>query len=232
MRGIYRLAHFPPMDNEDLVVAILWAGPESAVSHESALQLHVLSDALPSRIHLTLPESGRDRRRVVPPVYALHYADLGTGDTTWVGPVRVTTSARTVQDVAAASGDAALVEQAVEQGIRRNLFHAHQVAEAVAYVAGFRLPIGATRVFADAVADLPDGWVYRDFTGRCTKALPADWPTLARMVIQEHGGRLYVQHRAGTDGRILLTAVWPRPGPDATVETDVQRALAERLLWR
>ncbi len=137
LRGIYRLADFPPGENEDLVVAWLWSGEEAVVSHESALQLHALSDAMPSRIHLTLPSTERARRRVVPPLYALHFADLDPADRTWIGPVPLTTQARTVLDVAAAHGDPAIVRQAVDEGIRRGLFRVWDVVPAVDYAQGF-----------------------------------------------------------------------------------------------
>lgn len=137
LRGIYRLAHFPPGENEDLVVAWLWSGEEAVVSHESALQLHGLSDAMPSRIHLSLPTAQRARRRVVPPLYALHFADLGPQDRAWIGAVPVTTPRRTVLDVAAAHGDAGLVKQAVDEGLHRGLFRVWDVVPAIEYAQGF-----------------------------------------------------------------------------------------------
>src|ERR1700723_2980935 len=54
-RGIYRLAHFPSGEQEELVTAWLWADAQGVLSHQTALALQGLSDALPGRIHLTLP---------------------------------------------------------------------------------------------------------------------------------------------------------------------------------
>ena len=54
-RSIYRLVHFPTGEHEELVAAWLWSELAGVVSHQSALTLHGLSDALPSHIHLTLP---------------------------------------------------------------------------------------------------------------------------------------------------------------------------------
>lgn len=54
-RGIYRLVHFPASEHEDLVTLWLWAEQVSVFSHEAALALHDLSDALPSRVHMTVP---------------------------------------------------------------------------------------------------------------------------------------------------------------------------------
>src|SRR5258708_5234650 len=60
-RGIYRLVHFPAGEHEDLVAAWLWSERASVVSHQTALALHGLSDALPAHVHLTLPADWRHR---------------------------------------------------------------------------------------------------------------------------------------------------------------------------
>src|SRR5690349_14504727 len=46
-RGIYRLVHFPAGEHEELVAAWLWSERMGVVSHQTALALHGLSDALP-----------------------------------------------------------------------------------------------------------------------------------------------------------------------------------------
>src|SRR3954468_5580521 len=61
-RGLFRLVHFPPSDDEDLVAAWLWSGRQGVFSHETALRLHLLSDVLPSEKHLTVPLAWRRRR--------------------------------------------------------------------------------------------------------------------------------------------------------------------------
>jgi predicted transcriptional regulator of viral defense system len=40
----------------------LWAGPGSAISHESALAVYGLASAMPAAIHLTAPRSFQGRR--------------------------------------------------------------------------------------------------------------------------------------------------------------------------
>ena len=75
-RGIFRLVHFPPTDNEDLVVFWLWSEQKGVFSHETALALHELSDALPAKIHMTLPDGWRRRRLRVPRGLILHYGDV------------------------------------------------------------------------------------------------------------------------------------------------------------
>ena len=96
--GIYRLVHFPPMDHEELVVLWLWSTKACVFSHETALLLHDLSDALPSWVHLTLPSSWKRRRLRVPDHTLLAYDDVPTRDRGWMGAVPVTTPARTLFD--------------------------------------------------------------------------------------------------------------------------------------
>lgn len=45
-RGLYRLTHFPHSRFEDLFIAWLETGPNSVISHDSALALYEISDAL------------------------------------------------------------------------------------------------------------------------------------------------------------------------------------------
>ena len=47
-RGVYRLVHFPASQEEDLVPLWLWSDQIGVFSHETALALQDLSDALPS----------------------------------------------------------------------------------------------------------------------------------------------------------------------------------------
>src|SRR5690348_5433492 len=61
-RGVYRLAQFPPPERPDLIRWILWSRnrreiPEGVYSHETALSLHDLSDAMPAKLHMTVPTS-------------------------------------------------------------------------------------------------------------------------------------------------------------------------------
>src|SRR5258706_853798 len=61
-RGIYRLVHFPAGEEEELVAAWLWSERAGVVSHQTALALHRLSDALPTPRPLTLSNALRRRR--------------------------------------------------------------------------------------------------------------------------------------------------------------------------
>jgi predicted transcriptional regulator of viral defense system len=120
MRGVYRLAHFPPGDQDELVALWLWSGELGVFSHETALAQYELSDVLPSRVHMTVPRSW-SRRAAVPPLLILHRASLPESDRTWLGQIPVTTVGRTLRDAVDDSVDPVLIEQAIAQATTRKL---------------------------------------------------------------------------------------------------------------
>jgi predicted transcriptional regulator of viral defense system len=100
--GLYRLPEVPRSAQDQLVRLVLWSRgrddrPQAVVSHDTALALHELSDALPTRVHLSVPAGFRKR---APRGCVLHHARLAEGDSeTWEG-LRVTTPLRTLIDLA------------------------------------------------------------------------------------------------------------------------------------
>jgi predicted transcriptional regulator of viral defense system len=132
-RGIFRLRHFPStFGQEDLVPVWLWTGQVGVFSHETALSLHQLSDALPSKHHVTVPLAWRARRLRTPRGVILHYADLSANEREWSGPVPVTTPLRTIEDAVRYRLDANWVIQATQQGVRRGLFARSDAVRAAA----------------------------------------------------------------------------------------------------
>jgi len=123
-RGIYRLVHFPSSDHEDLVVSWLWSEQAGVFSHETALALHDLSDALPSKVHLTMPASWRRRRLRAPAGVVLHFADVGERERTSFGAVPITVPLRTLADCIDADLAPGLLDQAISQARRRGLITA------------------------------------------------------------------------------------------------------------
>lgn len=118
-RGVYRLTNYPPGDHEELTVVWLASDGEGVFSHETALQLHNLSDVLPSRIHISLPSSWR--RRLLPDGVLRCYVREAITERQWLGDVPVTTIARTLADCAAAHVATEFIVQAIEQAARRGL---------------------------------------------------------------------------------------------------------------
>src|ERR1700719_3032365 len=61
-KGVYRLVQFPASPFEDLFRAWLRCGPNSVISHDSALAVYGLSDVIPGEVHVTVPRSSSRRR--------------------------------------------------------------------------------------------------------------------------------------------------------------------------
>jgi len=135
-RGIYRVVHYPPSDHEELVVIWLWSGHAGVFSHETALALHDLSDALPWKIHLTVPAAWKHRRLKTPKEVLLHYCDMETHDRGWIGSVPVTNPSRTLVDCVADRVKPDLVQQAQDQALRRGLL-AEELAIVRKYLSAF-----------------------------------------------------------------------------------------------
>lgn len=117
--GIYRLAHYPSQPFEDVIVACLWAGEDGAASHETALAIYGLADAMPAQIHITVPRPFRGQRRGV----VAHHAPLQENECTVRDGVPVTTVERTLADVARTS-EAMTVAAAAQQALSRGLISA------------------------------------------------------------------------------------------------------------
>jgi predicted transcriptional regulator of viral defense system len=128
-RGIYRLVHFPAGEHDELVTAWLWSERAGVISHQTALALHGLSDALPANVHLTIPRAWRSRRFRVPSGVVLHYADVPSNDRTWFGAVPTTNPRRTLNDCARETVAPDLLRQAAHQAIRRGLVTKAEVGE-------------------------------------------------------------------------------------------------------
>jgi predicted transcriptional regulator of viral defense system len=144
-RGVYRVVHFPAGEHEDLVELWLWADRQAVFSHETALALHGLSDALPARSHLTLPASWETRRLRTPSQVDLHFSDVGKPDKAWVGPVPVTSVARTIVDCADAKVPPDIVKAAVESAIARGLVARKAIAGVEEYLNQFSPQRGRNR---------------------------------------------------------------------------------------
>jgi predicted transcriptional regulator of viral defense system len=125
-RGVYRLAHFPRSRYEDLFIAWLEAGPDAAISHDSALMLYELSDALPAAIHLTVPRTASRRRSGL----HLHTSQISPAEIVNFEGLPVTTVARTIVDVAVSGLADELVEQAVQEAISRGLVQPEELRTA------------------------------------------------------------------------------------------------------
>ena len=137
--GIYRLVAYPSHAHGDLLVATFWAGPGSAVSHESALAVYDVAQAAPPVIHVTVPRLFRGRR----PGVRIHVSDLPAGASRVWDDVSVTSVERTLIDVAT-TADPSLVRDAVHESLQRGLTTRNRLALALSEVADGRTQIRRT----------------------------------------------------------------------------------------
>jgi predicted transcriptional regulator of viral defense system len=121
-RGLYRLRHFPSSPHEHVMGAWLPLRSGGAVvSHESALELHDLSDVIPEAVHLTVPRSERGTRPRAG--VRLHTSeDPPTGkEVTEVAGVPVTGVERSILDSLESGAQPEQIELAIHQALERGL---------------------------------------------------------------------------------------------------------------
>jgi predicted transcriptional regulator of viral defense system len=116
-QGVYRLTHFPGSAFEDLVIARLKTGPNSVISHESALIVYNLSDVLPTEVHVIIPRTASRRHKGI----HMHTTHLRPDDITTREGLPITTVARTIADVAASHLAEEQVRQAIQEALARGL---------------------------------------------------------------------------------------------------------------
>lgn len=114
---MYRLPYFPATRFEDLHIASLRTGPESVVSHESALAVYELSDVLPTKTHIIIPRTGSRRRKNI----QLHTNRLEADEITQREGLRITTVERTIADVIVSGISYQHVYQAVQEALQLGL---------------------------------------------------------------------------------------------------------------
>lgn len=124
--GIYRLHRFPVHRFGDLIATALWAGPGSAVSHDSALAVYGLGSAMPAVVHITVPRAFRGKR----PGVIVHSASLSSAEITLRDDVPVTKVERTLCDVASI-GDPSMAGDAAREAIERGLTTRARLSETV-----------------------------------------------------------------------------------------------------
>lgn len=134
-RGVFRLAVHPLAARPDLTLWWLWSRnrndePQGVYSHQTALTLHELTDAMPARIHMTVPPGFR-RSAAIPRPLSLHVAMVAPRDVEIVEGVPVTKALRTLLDMAK-TGDVAMEELqgAFREAVRSGKITRMEIAEA------------------------------------------------------------------------------------------------------
>lgn len=116
-RGVYRFVKFPSSRYEDLFIAWLRAGPESVISHESALSVYGLSDIIPSEIYVIVPRTASRRGKGI----KYHTNKLEDYEVTRREGLPVTTLPRTIADISRSGVPEEQVVMAIRDGIEKGL---------------------------------------------------------------------------------------------------------------
>lgn len=102
--GIYRLANYPSTPRPELALWTLWStdkqgNPQGIWSHETALDIHGLSDVAPVKLHMSVPRNFRKSTKI-PSNLNLHFVDeIPQSDIETRQGYRVTTPLRTLVDI-------------------------------------------------------------------------------------------------------------------------------------
>lgn len=118
--GIYRFEQLPATRFDPYMLATLWAGGRGVLSHDTALELHELSDINPAKIHLTVPMGYRPRRQGGD-LYEVHHADLDPGQIRRFEGVPIVTPAAAIGQTIRSGIPTHLIRQALGAAHRGGL---------------------------------------------------------------------------------------------------------------
>ncbi|NGX38771.1 MAG: hypothetical protein KR126chlam1_00082 [Chlamydiae bacterium] len=124
-RGIYCFTHFPAYERPELIIWFLWSqtrkDPGCGVwSHETALEIHDLSDVNPLKMHMTVPE--RFRKRGKPGFISLHCGTFSKMEIQEKDGYLITTPLRTLVDVfREESLEPSLLRQSVREALSKGM---------------------------------------------------------------------------------------------------------------
>ncbi|OGN62281.1 MAG: hypothetical protein A3F40_02030 [Chlamydiae bacterium RIFCSPHIGHO2_12_FULL_27_8] len=125
-RGLYRLLNYPIVERPDLMRLYLWSRnshdiPQGVFSHSTALMLYDLSDVMPEKIHMTVPENFK-RRSKIPEILQIHKKNLLKEDIQYYLNVKVTKPLRTIIDIIEENViSKELIYQAIEASVSKGL---------------------------------------------------------------------------------------------------------------
>jgi predicted transcriptional regulator of viral defense system len=119
-RGLYRLRDYPSSRREEVVAAWLAVGKDVAVvSHESALEIHELSDVVPDATHLLVPRSRRYLHAQSGIILHTTTRPLSSVDVVTREGMRVTAPLRSILDAAETGTAGEQIVMAVQQALQR-----------------------------------------------------------------------------------------------------------------
>ncbi len=134
-QGLYRFPNWPTTRLQQYHEAVLWPRAHrdleySLISHDSALELYILTQLNPGVIHVTLPSKTRISRE--PPTWLrLHFAVVAESDQAWEQGIPIVSVPRAIEDVAPTHG-ADVIHRAVSEARERRLLREDELQRLVA----------------------------------------------------------------------------------------------------
>ncbi|HEY8816851.1 MAG TPA: hypothetical protein VIP57_17360 [Candidatus Dormibacteraeota bacterium] len=122
-RGLFRLAEWIPEQYDDLRRWTLWSQGQGVVSHESGLSVHGIGEFESRRVHFTVPPSFTKDD----PALTLHRLSLDANDVVEQKGFAITTSIRSIVDVAAGAPDEDQLARAIEEAVEKGLLTRRQL---------------------------------------------------------------------------------------------------------
>lgn len=114
--GVYRFPNFPHSSADRLMLAVLWTRvPEAALSHETALDIHEISNVNPNKYHITIAKNRRLRRADGGP-YVLHYEDLAAEQIGWWEEVPIVKPATAIAQCIEYGTPTHIIRESLERG--------------------------------------------------------------------------------------------------------------------
>lgn len=124
-RGLFRDAGAPHTDLEAFAKWCTWFGSSAAISHQSAAELHGLGHLYPRFVHLSTVMAPPTPTREL----ALHRRSVRSQDFEQIGPLRITTPARTAIDLAESGISQELLDEVVSDAVAIGRLDAHALHE-------------------------------------------------------------------------------------------------------
>ncbi len=121
-RGLYRLRDYPGSSHEEVRAKWLAIGADRAVvSHESALELHGLSDVMPNTVHLLVDRDDRGIRPLQGVTLHTTTKALEPSEVVSREGIRITDPVRSILDAADAGTAPEQIEAAVRQALEEGM---------------------------------------------------------------------------------------------------------------
>ncbi len=127
-RGIYRIPQVQRTAYEALQLALLWAGEDSFLSHDTALAAWDVCDINPMVVHISVPEAKRIQK--TPPSYiAIHKVPSPQSQIKWWEGMPIASLKLALAQCIDRGVSSHLVDQALQNGVSRGMIRDEDVVE-------------------------------------------------------------------------------------------------------